>query len=49
MPTTTPACPSGGASRAACCGPYIKGDALPPDAATLMRSRYSAYVLRDEA
>ncbi|MFT5643020.1 MAG: SEC-C motif-containing protein [Janthinobacterium sp.] len=43
------ACPCGGASYALCCGPFIDGDAVPPDAATLMRSRYSAYVLRNES
>ncbi len=45
----TPACPCGGASLAACCGPFIKGTVHAPDARALMRSRYSAYVLRDEA
>jgi SEC-C motif-containing protein len=49
MPTLIPACPCGGASLAACCGPFIEGAALPPDASALMRSRYSAYVLREEA
>ena len=29
---------------AACCGPYLDGSALPPDAEALMRSRYSAFV-----
>lgn len=28
----------------ACCGPYLDGTALPPDAEALMRSRYSAFV-----
>jgi SEC-C motif-containing protein len=32
-----------------CCGPYIAGAELPPTAETLMRSRYTAYVLGDEA
>ncbi|HEX5806758.1 MAG TPA: YchJ family metal-binding protein [Macromonas sp.] len=27
-----------------CCGPYVLGDALAPDAEALMRSRYSAFV-----
>lgn len=27
-----------------CCHPYHKGDAFPPNAEALMRSRYSAYV-----
>lgn len=43
-------CPCGsGRPLIECCGPYLAGAALPPDAETLMRSRYSAYVLRDEA
>ncbi|MGZ5776660.1 YchJ family protein [Ramlibacter sp.] len=33
---------------AACCGPRLAGDAA-PDAEALMRSRYTAYVLGDEA
>ena len=47
-PSTSAACPCGGASYASCCGPYIAGDALPPTAETLMRSRYTAFTLRDE-
>jgi len=40
-------CPCGGADYALCCGRYHGG--IPaPDAASLMRSRYSAYVLRLE-
>ncbi|WP_317205488.1 YchJ family protein [Janthinobacterium sp.] len=47
---TTPAnCPCGGASFAACCGPYLDGSAIAPSAEALMRSRYTAYTLRDEA
>lgn len=43
-------CPCGsGASYADCCGRYIDGAAVAPDAAALMRSRYSAYTLGDEA
>jgi SEC-C motif-containing protein len=38
-------CPCGAASYAACCGRYHNGIAA-PDAAALMRSRYSAYVLK---
>jgi SEC-C motif domain protein len=34
-----------GESNEACCLPYIKGDAQPPTAEALMRSRYAAYVL----
>lgn len=40
-------CPCGAPDYATCCGRYHGG--MPaPDAATLMRSRYSAYVLRLE-
>lgn len=28
-----------------CCGPYLQGAAFAPDPVTLMRSRYTAYVL----
>lgn len=41
-------CPCGGADYAACCGRY-HGGAPAPDAAVLMRSRYSAYALKLEA
>jgi SEC-C motif-containing protein len=44
---TTP-CPCGGGDYAACCGRWHAGAAA-PDAETLMRSRYSAYVLGDTA
>ena len=47
-PSIATACPCGGVSLAACCGPFLRGDALPQTALALMRSRYSAYVLRDE-
>ncbi len=40
-------CPCGKGDYAACCGRYHIG-AHAPDAATLMRSRYSAYVLKLE-
>ena len=30
----------------ACCGQYLQGDAVAPDAHSLMRSRYSAFVLQ---
>lgn len=47
--STTPAtCPCGGPSLAACCGPYIAGDAIAPTAEALMRSRYTAYTQRNE-
>ncbi len=42
------ACPCGGLSLAACCGPFIEGSALPPTAEALMRSRYTAYTLKNE-
>jgi SEC-C motif domain protein len=32
-------------SYAKCCGQWLEGDALAPDAESLMRSRYSAFVL----
>lgn len=42
-------CPCGtGAPYPACCGRYHNGQAA-PDALSLMRSRYTAYVLRNEA
>jgi len=41
-------CPCGsGKALAACCGPYLAGDAKAPTAKALMRSRYTAYVLGD--
>jgi SEC-C motif domain protein len=44
---TTERCPCGGTSYAACCEPCHRG--IPaPDAAALMRSRYSAFVLKLE-
>ena len=46
--TAPAACPCGGPSLAACCGPYLDGSAIPQSAETLMRSRYTAYGLRDE-
>ncbi|QBE63899.1 YchJ family protein [Pseudoduganella lutea] len=48
--TKTPAgCPCGGGpSLAACCGPYIDGTLLPATAELLMRSRYTAYTLKNE-
>ncbi|MGR8999959.1 MAG: YchJ family protein, partial [Gammaproteobacteria bacterium] len=30
-----------------CCGPYHSGEKIPGTAEALMRSRYSAYVLRN--
>lgn len=45
-PTTDP-CPCGGQSYNRCCAPYHQG-APAPTAEALMRSRYSAYVLKLE-
>jgi len=43
------ACPCGGGAFDQCCGPFIGGQAIAPTAAQLMRSRYSAYVLENDA
>ena len=54
------ACPCGGAPTAVkrhgaaaaytdCCGRFIEQGQLPPDALHLMRSRYTAFVLENEA
>ncbi|CCD95128.1 putative SEC-C motif domain protein [Bradyrhizobium sp. ORS 375] len=41
-------CPCGsGLPLDRCCGPYLLGDALPPTAEALMRSRYTAYTRSD--
>jgi SEC-C motif-containing protein len=43
-------CPCGsGRALAECCGPCLEGGTLPTDAVALMRSRYSAFVLGNEA
>jgi SEC-C motif-containing protein len=42
-------CPCGGGFFASCCGPFLAGTSIPPGAEQLMRSRYSAYTLGDEA
>lgn len=48
MGKASSSCPCGGSDYAGCCGRYHGG--IPaPDAGTLMRSRYSAYVLKLEA
>jgi len=47
MGTKLSACPCGGGDYANCCGSYHNGT-LAPDAEALMRSRYSAYVLKRE-
>ena len=43
------ACPCGNAHYLACCGRFITQSEFPATAALLMRSRYSAYVMQDEA
>lgn len=45
MALKSAACPCGGVDYDACCGRY-HSDAPAPDAVSLMRSRYSAYVLK---
>lgn len=42
-------CPCGNGLFKECCGPYLAGDQAAPTAETLMRSRYSAYVVNDVA
>ena len=45
-----PDCPCGsGAALHACCGPYLSGVVIAPTPEALMRSRYTAYALRNEA
>ena len=45
-PAADSPCPCGsGAALAACCAPFLTGDAHAPTAEALMRSRYTAYVL----
>ncbi|MDE6735490.1 MAG: YchJ family protein, partial [Desulfovibrio sp.] len=47
VPAQAP-CPCGsGKPLAACCGPYLAGEAWPETAEALMRSRYTAYALRN--
>jgi SEC-C motif-containing protein len=41
-------CPCGGGAYAQCCGRFIGQANLPQTAAELMRSRYTAYTLRDD-
>lgn len=41
-------CPCGGAQFVACCGRFIAQQAIPQSAQELMRSRYTAYALRDD-
>lgn len=42
------ACPCGGPSFEACCGPLLAGRAVAPTAEALMRSRYTAYSFKNE-
>ena len=42
-------CPCGGEALESCCGRFISGGQLPETPEQLMRSRYTAYVLADEA
>ncbi|ATB50563.1 YchJ family protein [Corallococcus macrosporus] len=45
-----PLCPcSSGLRYRECCAPFHRGEAEPPDAERLMRSRYSAFALREVA
>lgn len=46
--SSIPACPCGNGRFDQCCGPFILQHEIPQTAEKLMRSRYSAYVLRDE-
>jgi len=47
MKNKPPPCPCGGENYDTCCGRYHHGTPA-PDAASLMRSRYSAFVLKLE-
>jgi SEC-C motif domain protein len=43
------ACPCGGKTYATCCGRFIDAGEVPLTAEQLMRSRYTAYTLRNDA
>ena len=43
------ACPCGAGTFGDCCGPYLRGARLAASPEALMRSRYTAYALRDAA
>ncbi|HEY9557291.1 MAG TPA: YchJ family metal-binding protein [Acidimicrobiales bacterium] len=50
MPDDDLACPCGsGAPLTTCCGPIVSGDRAAPTAERLMRSRFTAFALQDEA
>lgn len=40
-------CPCGASDRDACCRPYLAGEAWPPTAEALMRSRFTAFASGD--
>ncbi|MGS0741853.1 YchJ family protein [Glaciimonas sp. GG7] len=42
-------CPCGGGQFSSCCGRFIDSAAIPQTAQELMRSRYTAFTLRDDA
>lgn len=46
---TDMACPCGGSTFTTCCGRYLQDGQIAPTPEALMRSRYSAFVLGDEA
>lgn len=48
-PAKTQPCPCGGSNYIQCCKPYIEDGVAAPTAPLLMRSRYTAFVLRDNA
>ena len=49
-PVAESSCPCGTArSYAECCGLFLSGQAIAPNAEALMRSRYTAFTKRDEA
>jgi len=49
MPPAPPCPCSSGLRYRQCCAPYHRGEAEPPDAEALMRSRYSAFAMKDAA
>ena len=49
MPKIPASCPCGGPSFATCCQPHLSGESVPQTAEALMRSRYTAYTLGNEA
>jgi SEC-C motif-containing protein len=42
-------CPCGGGAYTQCCGRFISGEKVPQTALELMRSRYTAYTMQDDA